>query len=362
MPCCGGDFSPYSPELKHITQTDAEVELEAQERGVKARPKEKNNEINEKGEFVRQPNHFSTPFGEGEGELKAEAGRYRLYWGKTCNWSNRSAIAIELLGLQNAISTYIVSRTGETNKYGWGFPEEPDHRDPVTGYYFLSEAYYKADPDYSGRCTVPALIDITTGKVVNNDYHRLTNYLESAFRPFMPEHAPNLYPEELREEIDRFNDWLYPNINNARYRMAFCTSLSAYQEAFNDFYNAMDQLEERLAANRFLFGDYVTDSDIRFFVTLARFDTTYYRDLGPIKKRVVDYDNIWAYARDLYEIPAFRNNTYFRDFSREPAKGGRMFASFNSRFVDIIDYEGIWSQPQNRKALSKTPEEKFLRF
>ena len=142
--------------------------------------------------------------------------------------------------------------------------------------------------------------------------------------------------------------------------MAFCQSLEAYQEAFEDFYNAMDLLEERLSKNRFLFGDYVTDSDVRFFVTLARFDTHYYRNLGPIKHRVVDYENIWAYCRDLYEIPAFKNNTYFKDFSRESGKN-QLFASFNARFADQIDYEAFWSTPQNRKALSKTPEEKFLR-
>ena len=203
-------------------------------------------------------------------------------------------------------------------------------------------------------------MDTTTGKVVNNDYHRLTNYFESEFTEYQSEDAPDLYPVELRDKIDEFNDWLFPNINNAHYRMAFCQSLEAYEEAFEDFYNAMDLLEERLSKNRFLFGDYVTDSDVRFFVTLARWDTHYYRNLGPLKKRVVDYENIWAYARDLYEIPAFKNNTYFRDFSRE-SKGTKFFASFNSKFVDKIDYESFWSTPQNRKELSKTPDEKFLR-
>lgn len=359
MGCCG---SPYIPELEYVGQTDEEVEREARKRGIRPRPKERKREIDERGAFVRQPNHFNTPFGDGEGELKAEAGRYRLFWGKTCNWSNRASIVRELLGLQDAISAYIVSRTGETNQYGWGFPEEPDFTDPVLGIMFLSEAYYKADPDYEGRCTVPALVDTQTGKVVNNDYHRLTNYFETAFRPFQAKDAPDLYPVELRKEIDELNDWLFPHINNARYRMAFCESLEVYEEAFQDFYESMDILEERLAHQRFLFGDYVTDSDVRFYVTLARFDTTYYRDLGPIKKRVVDYENIWAYARDLYEIPAFKNNTYFRDFSRESGHGGRIFESFQTRFVDKIDYEGFWSTPQNRKSLSKTPDEKFRRY
>lgn len=356
MGCCGG-----TPEELALEVSDEVLEREAQERGVSPRPLEVNNELDERGAFIRQPNHFATPFGEGEGQLKAAAGKYRLLWAKGCHWSNRAAIVRELLGLQEAISINIVGHVGKSFKYGWGFPYDADHEDPVLGTKFLSEVYKNADPDYNGRATVPALVDIETKKVVNNDYHRLTNYLEVAFRPWQAEDAPDLYPEHLRREIDILNDWLFPNINNAHYRMAFCRSLVAYKEAYDDFFNAMDKLEERLAHSRFLFGDYVTDSDVRFFVTLARWDTHYYRNLGPQKKRVVDYENIWAYARDLYEIPAFRNNTYFRDFAKGRGSKEQNFADFNTRFVDQIDYEGIWSAPQNRKVLSRTPEEKFLR-
>lgn len=348
-------------EEQKVIITDEVLAQEAAERGVKERAKELVSEIDERGAFVRQPNHFTTPFGEGEGELKAEAGKFRLFWAKGCHWSNRASIVRELLGLENAISINRVSFLGQKSNYGWGFPQNENHEDPVLGIKFLAEVYNNADPEYKGRSTVPALVDIATKKVVNNDYHRLTNYLEVNFRPFQAENAPDLYPEALRKEIDEFNDWLFPNINNAHYRMAFCQSLEAYQEAFDDFYNSMDLLEERLENNRFLFGDYVTDSDVRFFVTLARFDTHYYRNLGPIKKRVVDYKNIWDYCRDLYEIPAFKNNTYFRDFARESVGKGTSFESYNSRFADKIDFAAIWSAPQERKKLSKTPDEKFLR-
>lgn len=134
---------------------------------------------------------------------------------------------------------------------------------------------------------------------MNNDYHRLTNYFEVAFEPWQAEDAPDLYPEHLRKEIDILNDWLFPNINNAHYRMAFSQSLTAYNEAYDDFFNAMDKLEERLEYNRFLFGDYVTDSDARFFVTLARWDSYYYRNLGPQKKRMTEYRNIWL-MQEIY--------------------------------------------------------------
>lgn len=208
----------------------------------KLRPKEIENEIDERGAFIRQKNHFVTPFGEGEKDLKAEIGRYRLIWAKGCHWSNRASIVRELLGLEEAIGINLVGHSKENAAYGWEFVYNEDRKDPVLQIQFLSEAYYNADPDYTGRCTVPALVDVTTKKVVNNDYHRLTNYLETAFRPFQKENAPDLYPVELREEIDAFNDWLFPNVNNATYRMMFAQSLIAYEGAFEDFYHALDTM------------------------------------------------------------------------------------------------------------------------
>ena len=335
-----------------------EADREAEKRGVKCRPSEKQNEIDERGAFIRQPDYFDTPFGDKEGELKAASGKYRLFWSPGCQWSNRVAIVRELLGLENAISINTISVADQAFKYGYGFTHEPDNEDPVLKIKFLSEVYYNADPDYAYRATIPALVDIETKKVVNNDSHRLTNYLETAFRPWQAEDAPDLYPEHLRKEIDHFNDWLFPNVNDGYYRMRFCQSLEAYKEAFDDLYNGLDRLEERLENNRFLFGDYVTDSDVRLYVTLVRADTVYYKTVGPIKKRIVDYKNIWAYIRDLYEIPAFKNNTHFKEFATVFGKDNM---TFSGRFADVIDYDRIWSAPQNRKILSRTPEEKFLR-
>lgn len=326
----------------------------------RARPKETENEINETGAFVRQANRFITPFGEKEGELKAEPGRYRLIWAKGCNWSNRAAIARELLGL-DAISVNIVDTEFNTNSpLGWEFVNDENNRDPVLGVRYLSELYANADPDYKGRATVPSLVDINTKKVVNNDYHNLTNYFEVQFKPFQKKHAPELYPENLRKDIDKFNQWLFDNINNGVYKMMFAQKIGAYQDAFDKFYEGLDQLELRLEKNRFLFGDYVTDSDIRFFVTIARFDTRYYKNLGPIKHRIVDYKNIWGYARDLYEIPAFKNNTYLEYFIEAEDEPDKLFQSFNSRFGKQIDFAALWSEPQDRKKLSKTPGQKFL--
>lgn len=328
-------------------------------KNIKERPSELVNEVDEKGYFHRQKNHFTTPFGTEENQLPVEAGRYRLIWAKGCHWSNRASIVRELLGLEAAISINMVGKGKHEKNYGWEFVYNENNQDPVLGVQFLSELYENADPTYQGRPTVPAVIDIKTKKVVNNDYVWLTNYFENEFRKFHKKDAPNLYPEELRQEIDSFNDYLFDNVNNGVYKAMFAQSIEAYNDAYDHLYQAFDEIEARLEINRFLFGDYVTDSDVRLYVTLARFDTYYFKNLGPLRNRIVDFKNIWGYARDLYEIPAFKNNTYLKDLAENHGSRASIFIDYNTRFWDKIDFEGLWSKPQNRKALSQTPEQKF---
>lgn len=168
-------------------------------RKIRVRPQEVVSEIGENGYFVRQPNHFTEGFGEEKNPV--EKGRYHLVWAKLCHWSNRASIVRELLGLEDAISVNMVDHAKHEKNLGWEFVYDKDHIDPVLGIQFLSEAYYKADDDYTGRTTVPALIDTKTGKVVNNDYTWLTNYFEVDFKPFHKKGAPDLYPEELRKDM-----------------------------------------------------------------------------------------------------------------------------------------------------------------
>ncbi|MGX7205856.1 glutathione S-transferase C-terminal domain-containing protein [Enterococcus pingfangensis] len=331
------------------------------EKVLRERPSELVQEVDERGYFHRQKNHFTTPFGSEEGQLPVEAGRYRLIWAKGCHWSNRSSIVIELLGLQGAVSVNLVGRTPRDKDLGWEFVYDADNLDPVLGVQFLSELYANADPEYTGRPTVPAVIDLKTKKVVNNDYVWLTNYFENEFRSFQEPNAPDLYPIELRKEIDAYNDFLFDNINNGVYKAMFAQSLEAYNDAFDNFYKALDAIEERLEHQRFLFGDYVTDADIRLYVTLARFDAHYFRNLGPIRDRIVDFKNIWGYARDLYAIPAFKHNTYFHDIAKGKGDKRSIFIDYNTRFADEIDFDALWSQPQDRRFLSKVPAEKFKR-
>ena len=330
-------------------------------RKIRVRPVETVSEVDENGYFVRQPNHFTEGFGEGKNPV--EAGRYRLVWAKLCHWSNRASIVRELLGLDEAISVNMVDHADHEKNLGWEFVYDKDNVDPVLDIQFLSEAYYKADDDYTGRTTVPALIDVKTGKVVNNDYHHLTNHFETAFKPLHKKGAPDLYPEELREEIDKLNVWLFENVNNAVYRAQFAESLQAFKDGYETFFAGLEAMDKRLENQRFLFGDYITDSDIRLYTTLARFDYSYSRNIGPCVHRLVDYKNLWPYARDLYQIPAFRHNTYFKDFAASVDLNEADEEYWENTYYDIVaqetDWDTIWKTPTGRESLSKDPAHKF---
>lgn len=336
--------------------TDIEAEEHAREVGVEKRPQETREEIDERGAFIRQPNALIQPFGDGDGDRKAEAGRYAIYWAHGCHWSNRPVIVRDLLGLSDVIADVAATHTGESNLYGHGFADQPGHRDTLTGAYFLSEFYKNADPNFQGRATTPTLVDIKEKKAVNNDYHRLSNYIEVQFRKFQPENAPDLYPVKYRKEIDEFNDWLFPYVNNGHYRMAFCQSWEAYQEAYEDFFGALEKLDERLENNRFLFGDYITDADVRLYVTLVRWETSYYHNVGPMKKRVTEYKNLWGYVRELFGQPVFNKYTFFEFPKRD---GADFFESYAVRIAPQVPYGELWAADGERKRLSATPEEVY---
>ena len=329
-------------------------------RKIRVRPKETVSEIDKNGYFRRQPNHFTTPFGDGENDLKAEGNkRYRLVWAKLCHWSNRAAIVRELEGLEDQISVNMVEHAPHEKNLGWEYVYNENNIDPVLGDQFLSEAYYRADDDYQGRTTVPALIDTTTGKVVNNDYNWLTTYFEVNFRPWHKKGVPELYPVELREEIDKMNLWLFDNINNAVYRSSFSRSNEGHFDGVNTFYAAMDRLEKRLEPNRFIFGDYVTDSDIRLYVTLARLDIRYTTQLGETKRPLYTYKNLWGYAKELWEIPAFAHHTDFAAIIRQGRIEGEEDGFRASTHYDLalpkIDWDAQWKVSTERAYLSSDP-------
>lgn len=285
-----------------------------------------------KGAFVRQSNRFTTPFGDQDGELPVEAGRYRLIWSAACPWATRQMIVRDLLGLEDVISVGLVDpirprpdaegaqpNPGEVDmpkdlqrfRLDWAFTLDPGKVDPVLGVRYLSDLYLNTVPGYTGRFTVPAVVEIESKKVVNNDYFNLTYYWETVWKPFHKEGAPDLYPEALRDKIDSLNEIIFHEINNGVYKAGFARSQAAYEEAFYLVFKRLDWLENRLAGSRYLFGSRITDSDIRLYVTLARFDSAYYNVFRLNRNRLQDFPNLWAYTRELYQIPAFGKNTLF---------------------------------------------------
>ncbi len=305
---------------------------------------EKVKEIDKNGKFVRQHNHFTTPFGDQAGMLPVEAGRYRLLWAAVCPWAHRSIIAIKLLGLENVIS--IGKASPVRTKQGWEFSLDPNGVDPVLGIRYLPEIYAKTDPDYSGRATVPTVVDVKTGKVVNNDYFNLTYYWETAFKPFHKADAPDLYPEHLRADIEALNQTLFHELNNGVYKAGFAQSQQAYEDAYHLVFNRLDELEKRLSHSRYLFGDHITDSDIRLYVTLARFDVAYYSVFNTNRNRLVDFPHLWAYSRRLYQIPAFGSTTDF-----QAIKQGYYLGDHAKNPYDILPLGpdvSIWYTSNNR--------------
>ena len=271
------------------------------------------NENGEGGKFIRQKNRFDTPFGDKEGELPVETNRYRLIWAPVCPWAHRSIIVRSLLGLEDVISVGTLDpvRPAEKETSDWAFTLDKDNVDPVLGIHYLSEIYLSTDPNYAGRPTVPCLVDLKTKKVANNDYFNLTKYFETKWTKYHKEDAPDLYPVELREEIDKFNDDLFDKLNNGVYKAGFARSQEAYNDAVINVFKKLDELEERLEHSRYMFGDKITEADVRTYVTLARFDIAYYNAFKVNLKTLKEYKNLWAYARDLYQTKGFGDTTNF---------------------------------------------------
>ncbi|MFB4311640.1 glutathione S-transferase family protein [Actinomadura sp. GTD37] len=265
----------------------------------------------EGGRFVRQSNRFTGRItADGSSGLPAEPGRYRLFVSYACPWAHRSLIVRRLLGLEDAIGVAVVDPIRDER--GWRFPEP----DPVTGAAFLSELYLATDPSFQGRYTVPSIWDTETERLVTNDFPNITTMFETEFAAHHRPGAPDLYPEALRPEIDELNDLVYTTVNNGVYKCGFATSQGAYDEAFDALFDTLGRLEERLSTRRYLFGDDVTEADVRLYPTLARFDAVYHGHFKCNLRRLVDYDNLWGYARDLYSIPAFGETTNFDHIKR----------------------------------------------
>jgi glutathionyl-hydroquinone reductase len=320
-------------------------------------------EIKADGSFNRQKNRFDTPFGMDEGELPVEPGRYRLLWSAVCPWAHRSVIVRRILGLEEVISLGTASpMRPKLPHVDWEFSLDEEGVDPVLGIRYMSEIYKKSDPDYSGRPTVPVIVDVKEQKVVNNDYFKLTNYLETVWAPYHKQNAPDLYPESLRGEIDALNDVIFHEVNNGVYKCGFAQSQDAYEQAYDTLFARLDDLEERLSTNRFLFGDFITDSDIRLYATLIRFDAAYYSAFKTNRNRMVDFPHLWGYLRDLYQAHGFGDTTDFDAIKRHYHLSNHIARNDQKGQNGILpkgpDLSGLLSE-HNRQELSNK-EEKFL--
>lgn len=257
---------------------------------------------------MRQSNRFADRItADGSSGYPAESGRYQLYVSLACPWAQRTLIVRRLLGLEEAIGVTVVDPIRDER--GWRFTLSPGGRDPVTGVAFLADLYRATDPDYSGRFTVPCVWDVRTGRLVTNDFPWITVAMETEFGAYHRPGAPDLYPEDLRKEIGDVNAMVYENVNNGVYRAGFATTQEAYEEAFDALFGALDALELRLSRRRFLCGDRLTEADVRLYTTLARFDAVYYTHFKCNLRRLVDYRNLWGYARDLYQRSGFGDTT-----------------------------------------------------
>lgn len=269
------------------------------------------------GRFVRQDSQFRSwitadgrPGPTGEGGFKAEPNRYHLYVSYACPWANRTLIMRKLKGLEDMISVSVVNPYRDEN--GWTFePGEDVDRDPVLGAKYLYQIYTHVAPNYSGRVSVPVLFDLKQNKIVNNESSEIMRMFNSAFDDIGANDA-DFYPEDLRTEIDAINEEVYDKINNGVYKTGFATKQAVYDEEVTELFDMLDQLEERLASNRFLFGDRLTEADWRLFVTLIRFDSVYHGHFKCNLKRIVDYKNLWRYTRELYNYPGISETVNFK--------------------------------------------------
>ncbi len=261
----------------------------------------------EQGRFVRQISSFRnwvTPDGSagptGEAGFKAEANRYRLYVAYICPWASRTLMARSLKGLQDIIPVTIVNPV--LTEQGWQFGNYPGaDSDPLFNSQFMHQLYTRADAHFTGRATVPVLWDMQQNKLVNNESADILRMLNSGFGE-LANNEYDLYPLALQSQIDKLNERMYHQLNNGVYKSGFASTQLAYDEAVDGVFSMLDELESQLQGN-YLFGEQLTESDIRLFVTLIRFDAAYHGLFKTNYKRIADYPKLNAYMERILTLP-----------------------------------------------------------
>ena len=268
------------------------------------------------GEFVRKDSQFRnwvTPDGaagpSGVAGFKAEAGRYHLYISHACPWAHRTLIFRKLKRLENIISVSVVHP--HMGPKGWDFRAYPDATgDSLYGSEYMHQLYTRADPAYSGIVTVPVLWDKQQQTIVNNESSEIIRMLNSAFDEWA-DASVDLYPEQLRSDIDAVNARVYDDVNNRVYRVGFAQTQTAYERNFDRLFAALDDLDARLAKQRYLVGNQITEADWRLFTTLIRFDAVYVGHFKCNLRRIADYPNLCNYLLELYQLPGIAETVNF---------------------------------------------------
>ncbi|MEV2242619.1 glutathione S-transferase C-terminal domain-containing protein [Micromonospora sp. NPDC049891] len=306
----------------------------------------------EPGEFKRDQNYITTRItADGRDGYPVEPGRYRLVVSRACPWANRLIIVRRLLGLEDAISMGVAGPTHDARS--WTFDLDPDGRDPVLGIERIQDAYFARYPDYPRGITVPALVDVPTGQVVTNDYAQMSLDLSTEWTAYHRPGAPQLYPEHLRAEIDEVNAAVFADVNNGVYRCGFAGSQDAYERAYRRLFDRLDWLTERLAGQRYLVGDTITEADVRLFTTLVRFDPVYHGHFKCNRQKLSEMPVLWAYARDLFTTPGFGDTIDFDHIKRHYYEVHR---DINPTGVVPLGPDlSNWLTPHDREALGGRP-------
>jgi putative glutathione S-transferase len=265
------------------------------------------------GSFRRQESVFRRWVSADEdAQFPLQAGRYHLYVARACPWAHRTIIARSLMGLEEAIGLSFVDPIRDER--GWEFTGG-GYVDPVNGFRFLSAAYTATDPAYDARVTVPVLWDKHSGAIVSNESADILRMLGTVFAP-IAEHPVDLYPEALRSEIDALEERIYDNVNNAVYKAGFSRSQEVYEREVTALFAMLDELDARLASSRFLFGPAPVEADWRLFTTLVRFDAVYQIHFKCSVRKLIEYEQLWPYARDLYQWPGIAETVDFDEIRR----------------------------------------------
>ncbi|HUR22370.1 MAG TPA: glutathione S-transferase C-terminal domain-containing protein [Acidimicrobiales bacterium] len=304
------------------------------------------------GEFNRDSRYIPTRItADGRHGYPVEPGRYRLVVSRACPWANRATIVRRLLGLEGVLSMGVAGPTHDERS--WSFDLDPGGRDPVLGISRLQEAFLARFPDYDKGITVPAMVDIPTGRVVTNDFAQITLDLSTEWRQFHREGAPDLYPDDRRDEIDEVMEFVYRDVNNGVYRCGFAATQNAYEKSFRRLFDRLDWLEERLATQRYLVGDTITEADVRLFTTLVRFDPVYHGHFKCNRHKLTELPALWAYTRDLFQTPGFGDTIDFEHIKRHYYEVHR---DINPTGIVPIgpDLSG-WLTPHGREALGGRP-------